>query len=105
MMTGQSSQVWEVVEVSSHRHFAMKLLLPEKVRDADQRRLLRHEATVGKKLAHPNVIKIVAVSTDSKNPYFVMEFFPAGSLKIRMLRKQYDFIKENALSIFKQGAT
>jgi serine/threonine protein kinase len=105
MMTGQSSQVWEVVEVSSHRHFAMKLLLPEKVRDSEQRRLLWHEATVGKKLAHPNVIKIVAVSTDSKNPYFVMEFFPAGSLKIRMLRKQTEFIKENALSIFKQGAT
>ena len=33
MMTGQTSQVWEVVEVSSHRHFAMKLLLPEKARD------------------------------------------------------------------------
>ena len=30
MHPGQSSQVWEVVEVSSHRHFAMKLLLPEK---------------------------------------------------------------------------
>jgi serine/threonine protein kinase len=105
MMTGQSSQVWEVVEVSSHRHFAMKLLLPEKMRDGEQRRLLLHEAAVGKKLAHPNVIKIVQVSTDSKNPYFVMEFFPAGSLKMRMLRKQLDFIKENALSIFKQGAT
>ena len=44
MMTGQSSQVWEVVEVSSHRHFAMKLLLPEKMRDGEQRRLLLHEA-------------------------------------------------------------
>jgi serine/threonine protein kinase len=105
MMTGQSSQVWEVVEVSSHRHFAMKLLLPEKIRDPEQRRLLNHEASVGKKLAHPNVIKIIQVSSDSKNPYFVMEFFPAGSLKIRMLRKQVDFIKEHALSIFKQGAT
>jgi eukaryotic-like serine/threonine-protein kinase len=105
MMTGQSSQVWEVVEVTSHRHFAMKLLLPEKVRDSEQRHLLYHEASVGQKLAHPNVIKIVQVSSDSKNPYFVMEFFPAGSLKIRMLRKQADFIKEQALSIFKQGAT
>ena len=31
MATGQTSQVWEVVETSSGRHFAMKLLLPEKV--------------------------------------------------------------------------
>jgi serine/threonine-protein kinase len=105
MMTGQSSQVWEVVEVASHRHFAMKLLLPEKIRDPEQRRLLLHEASVGRKLAHPNVIKIVQVSSDAKNPYFVMEFFPAGSLKIRMLRKQVDFVKDHAMSIFKQGAT
>ena len=28
MATGQTSQVWEVVEVASGRHFAMKLLLP-----------------------------------------------------------------------------
>jgi eukaryotic-like serine/threonine-protein kinase len=110
MYPGQSSQVWEVVEVSSHRHFAMKLLLPEKAREAEHRRLLMHEATVGKKLAHPNVIKIVNVSSDSKNPFIVMEFFPAGSLKSRMnqaLRnpKQGEFIKEHCLNIFRQSAT
>src|SRR6266852_1770747 len=47
MMTGQSSQVWEIVELSSHRHFAMKLLLPEKVNDPEHRELLFHEADVG----------------------------------------------------------
>jgi serine/threonine protein kinase len=105
MMTGQSSQVWEVVELASHRHFAMKLLLPEKVSNSEQRRLLWHEATVGRELAHPNVIKIVAVSNDPRNPYFVMEFFPAGSLKLRILRKQFDFIREHAHNIFKKSAT
>ena len=40
MATGQNSQVYEVVEVSSHRHFAMKLLLPEKEKDSEARRLL-----------------------------------------------------------------
>jgi len=110
MMSGQSSQVWEVVEVSSHRHFAMKLLLPEKAREAEHRRLLMHEAAVGKKLAHPNVIKIMHVIADSKNPYFVMEFFPAGSLKFRMnqalrVPKQGEFIREHAMSIFRQAAT
>jgi serine/threonine-protein kinase len=110
MMTGQSSQVWEVVEVSSHRHFAMKLLLPEKARESEHRRLLMHEATVGKKMAHPNVIKIIHVSSDSRNPYFVMEFFPAGSLKFRMnqalrISRQGEFIKEHSLNIFRQAAT
>jgi serine/threonine-protein kinase len=105
MMTGQTSQVWEVVEITSHRHFAMKLLLPEKAGHGEHRRMLLHEASVGLKLAHPNVIKIVAVSKDPKTPYFVMEFFPAGSLKLRLVRKQYDFLKEKAHSIFKQAAT
>jgi eukaryotic-like serine/threonine-protein kinase len=104
MMTGQTSQVWEVVEVTSHRHFAMKLLLPEKGH-GEHRRMLLHEASVGLKLAHPNVIKIVAVSKDPKTPYFVMEFFPAGSLKLRLVRKQHEFLKEKAPSIFKQAAT
>lgn len=105
LVTGQNSQVWEVVEVTSHRHFAMKLLLPETAKRADMRRLLYHEADVGKSLAHPNVIRIVHVGTDKKNPNYVMEFFPAGSLKLRIMRKQYDFIKERAHSIFKQAAT
>lgn len=105
MASGQNSQVWEVVELTSHRHFAMKLLLPEKLKDSETRRLLLHEAMVGQKLAHPNIIKIVTVVKDAKNPYFVMEFFPAGSLKQRLQHKQIGFIKERALNIFKQAAT
>ena len=105
MMTGQTSQVWEVVEVSSHRHFAMKLLLPENTTSAVHRGFLFHEAEVGKKLTHPNIIRVVTVHKDPKTPYMVMEFFPGGSLKMRLMRKQFDFLKEHALSIFKQAAT
>jgi eukaryotic-like serine/threonine-protein kinase len=105
MMTGQSSQVWEVVELASHRHFAMKLLLPEKAREPEHRKLLRHEARVGKEMAHPNIIKIITVSKDPKNPYFVMEYFPAGSLKLRIVRKQFDFLKERLPAILQKTAT
>ena len=105
MMTGQTSQVWEVVEVSSNRHFAMKLLLPEKVRDAEHRRFLFHEAEVGKQLAHQNIIKIVTLIRDSANPCFVMEYFPAGSLKIRLMRKQTELIHDRLQDILKQAAT
>jgi serine/threonine protein kinase len=105
MMTGQTSQVWEVVEVTSHRHFAMKLLLPEHTSNEEHRKMLLHEANVGKQLAHQNIIRIVTVKTDPKNSYFVMEFFPGGSMKARLLKKQMDFIKEHAHSIIKQAAT
>ncbi len=105
LVTGQTSQVWEVVETASHRHFGMKMLLPEKAHDPVHRGLLFHEAEVGKTLAHPNVIKIVAFSKDKDNPYIVMEFFPAGNLKLRLLRKDKEFLREKMQDIVKQGAT
>jgi serine/threonine-protein kinase len=105
LQTGQHSQVWEVVEVSSHRHFALKLLLPERGKDADSLRMLYHEAKVGLELRHANVIRIVYVSEEKINHYFVMEYFPAGSLQLRLRNKQYDVIRERAHSIFKQAAT
>jgi eukaryotic-like serine/threonine-protein kinase len=105
LLTGQTSQVWEVVETVSNRHFAMKMLLPEKAHDPEHRRFLFHEAEVGLHLAHPNIIKIVKVFHDRDNPCFVMEFFPSGSLKLRVMHKQDDFIREKALDILKQVAT
>src|SRR5206468_1815671 len=96
---------WEVVETSSHRHFAMKLLLADKVKDAEAKRMLYHEAKVGLVMRHPNVIRIVHVSEESVNHYFTMEYFPSGSLKVRLVNKQFDFIRERAHSIFKQSAT
>jgi serine/threonine protein kinase len=106
MGIGQFSQVWEVVEVVSGRHFAMKMLLPEHVDKSQQRAELVHEAEVGLKLTHPNVIKIVKVGKHAKNPYFVMEFFPGGSLKSRLqhFEEHRVFLKEQALFIFKQAA-
>jgi serine/threonine-protein kinase len=106
MATGQTSQVWEVVEPASGRHFAMKLLLPEKAGDADHRKVLFHEAEVGKGLAHPNIIRIITIIRDPHNPAFVMEFFPAGSLKARLLpKRQEDYLREKLPDLLKQGAT
>ena len=50
LQTGQTSQVYEVVEMASMRHFAMKILLPEHAKLPEQRRSLFYEAEVGKKL-------------------------------------------------------
>lgn len=105
LQTGQTSQVWEVVEVNSKRHFAMKLLLPEVASDPVQRRFLFHEANVGLQLAHPHVIKILKVSQSQKSPHFIMEFFSAGALKLRILRKENDFLMEHGWNIVKNGAT
>src|SRR5260370_1424636 len=103
MATYHSCQIWEVAEVAGHRHFAMKLLLPEKAGDSQQRRLLIHEGIVGKELSHPNILKVIQIGKDSKIPFVVTELFPVLSLKHRILRKQYDFIKQHAQSISVQA--
>jgi eukaryotic-like serine/threonine-protein kinase len=113
LATGLTSQVWEVVENSSGRHFAMKLLLPEKAEQPEWRSSLIREANVEKALAHPHIIRIVHVEPHPKNPYFVMEFFPAGSLKDRMMSATRSpanpeakaFLLEHTQDILKQTAT
>jgi serine/threonine protein kinase len=105
MATGQMSQVYEVVETSSGRHFAMKLLLPERIGSPEARAFLIHEAEVGLKMAHPNIIRIYSIIRNPANPHFVMEFFPAGSLKVRLMRKETEFIREMGQEILKKAAT
>jgi eukaryotic-like serine/threonine-protein kinase len=104
MMSGQTSQVWEVVEPGSYRHLAMKLLLPEHVKTQAHRNFLFHEAEVGLAIHHPNVIKILKLEKTKANPFILMEFFPGGNLKRRLMLK-HDILREKTHSIIKQAAT
>jgi serine/threonine protein kinase len=108
LQTGQVSQVFEVVEPLSGRHFAMKVLLPEYAQSKPHRATMFHEAEIGIKMRHENVINILKVSKSPTEPHFVMEFFPSGSLRTRLQSrdpKDKEFLKLNAKKIFKQIAT
>lgn len=105
MNTGQTSQVYETSEVSSGRHFALKMLLPEHVKSSEQRYFLFHEAEVGQQIVHPNIIKMLSIKKDPYHPYLVMEFFPSKNLKLRIMHKEEEFIKQNFRSIIEQAAT
>ena len=108
LQSGQVSQVFEVSEPTSGRHFAMKILLPEYATVREHRATLFHEAEVGTKMRHENVINILKVVKSDTNSFFIMEYFPAGSLRTRLLSKDPKdkaFLKANAKKIFKQVAT
>jgi hypothetical protein len=104
VVTGLNSQVWEAAEMVSGRHFALKILLPERAHSPAQRQFLFHEAEVGKKLVHPKLIKILDVVRDPDHPYLLMDFFPSASLKTRLTRKE-PFIREHFREIVEQAAT
>jgi serine/threonine protein kinase len=102
--SGNNTVVYEVVELTSGRHFGMKLLHQELASSSEQRRLFMHEAEVGRQLAHPNIIRIVSVGQHPE-PYYVMEYFPAGNLRVRIQRHETDFLREHTPAILKQAAT
>ncbi|MGQ0635339.1 MAG: serine/threonine protein kinase [Planctomycetaceae bacterium] len=84
--TGQHSQVWEVVDNETTRRCAMKLLLPEALKDktSDALGTLKHEFKVGSSFEHPNIIRFYEISASRKQAYFTMEHFPAPNLKSQM---------------------
>jgi serine/threonine protein kinase len=105
LQTGQTSQVFEVTEPKSGLHYAMKLLLPEAATNREHRATLLHEAEIGIKMAHQNVIRIYKVNKSESAPHFIMEFFPSGSMRLRLQGKDTKFIQEHARKIFKGSAT
>jgi serine/threonine protein kinase len=104
LMTGHTSQIWEAAEMSSGRHFAIKVLLPENVHSPQHRQFLFHEAEVTKQIVHPNIVKIFEAVKHADNPYLVMEFFPSTNLKLRLTRKD-PLVKEHIREIIEQTAT
>jgi len=108
LQTGAASQVFEVVEPKSRVHYAMKILLPEHADNKEHRGMLFHEFEIGQKMRHINVVNIQKLSRDEKNPHFIMEYFPAGSLRKRLMSKDprdKTFLKNNAKKIFREMAT
>lgn len=103
LQTGQTSEVWEVVEATGKQRFAMKLLLPEKASIGSERRLLSHEAKIGMKLSHPKIIRFHSFVNDKHNPFILMEYFPSQNLKLRIMRGQNEaFIMPKMRSLLEQ---
>ncbi|HVU86872.1 MAG TPA: serine/threonine-protein kinase [Pirellulales bacterium] len=92
--TGQTSQVWAVMDDRDKRRLAIKLLLSDYRKDREHLGYLKQEAVVGKTLDHPRVIKVFEYATDHGLPYLVMEYFPAPNMKeiILQVRQQVAFM-------------
>ncbi|MBI2825717.1 MAG: serine/threonine protein kinase [Planctomycetia bacterium] len=102
--TGQTSQVWAVIS-SGQERLAIKILLSEFRRDREHVGYLKQEALVGKTLLHPNVIKVYNFAYDHKNPYLVMEYFPAPNMKeiLQQVRAEVAFLMPTIIAAAAEG--
>jgi serine/threonine protein kinase len=78
---GRHCEIWEALDTASKSRLAVKVIVPGKAKDADQRKLLEHELKVAKSLSHPTVIRIDRLSDEGGLPHLVMELFPHPNLK------------------------
>ena len=78
---GRHCQIWEARDGAAGRPVAVKVVVPDKAADAEQRGLLKHEFTVVNSLDHPTIIRMERLAEDGGLPHLVMELFPHANLK------------------------
>lgn len=103
VMTGQTSQVWEVMNDSQGKRYAMKVLLTDYRRDREHLAYLKNEFEVGSKLKHPKVIEIFEMGAAGGHPFVIMEFFPWPNLK-QYIRQGVDRLGWLATRVIDQSA-
>jgi hypothetical protein len=77
---GGMGAVYEAEEVTSGRHVALKLVLPEFAGSAETIQRFRQEGRLASALAHPRCVFVLAADEDAGRPYIVMELMPGATL-------------------------
>lgn len=84
---GSTAEVWEAVEETTQKRFALKILREPVKDDKSEIALLKHEYNVAKDLAtSPRVIKILEYREDNGRPMLVMELFSELNMKQALRR-------------------
>ncbi len=79
--TGNTTQIWEVVQAGSTVPLAMKLLLPDALKDSAAKNILKHEFKVGSSFEHPSLVRFHKLEVTRDHGFFIMDYFRSPSLK------------------------
>jgi eukaryotic-like serine/threonine-protein kinase len=82
--SGASTQIWEVTQPGSAISFAMKLLLPDALKDPAAKSILKHEFKIGSGFEHPNLVRFHKIEVTRDHGFFIMDYFRAPSLKAQI---------------------
>jgi serine/threonine-protein kinase len=75
-------------EDGSGRQVAIKLLADNLAADAELRERFLREASIARRLDHPNVVEVLATGEAAGRPYIVMELVDGSSLAADLARRQ-----------------
>ena len=82
--SGSSCQIWEVIDTDTTRRMAMKMLLPDKLKEPEIVAAIKYEFNIARSFDHPNILKYHELSVTKKHAFFVMDLFNAPSLKTQL---------------------
>src|SRR4051794_13790216 len=82
---GATSHVMEVIQESTQKRFALKMLMDSRSEDPAERKLFELEAKLGMELRHPNLMRVHEYFK-TPPPYFIMDLFPSYHLKLPIAR-------------------
>ena len=82
---GATSTVYLGYDPFAQREVAVKVIIPEALRDQEKGRIYRHllvnEASLAGRLNHPHIVQIYDAVVDDAQSYIVMEYVPGGTLE------------------------
>lgn len=82
---GATSTVYLSYDPFAEREVAVKLILPDILKDRERGKLFRHllinEASLAGKLFHPHIVQIFDAVVAEEESYIVMEYVPGGTLE------------------------
>ena len=85
---GGMCNVYRAFDAEALQTVAVKMLRDEYAADEEYLRRFRNESRAINALSHPNIVKIYDVVLDAPNPYLVMEYVSAITLKEYIDRKK-----------------
>lgn len=82
LSTGAMGAIYEVIDVKTHRHRALKLMLPSLVTDEDMRERFKLEATVTAHIESEHIVETFDADVDAETgaPFLVMELLRGQDL-------------------------
>jgi eukaryotic-like serine/threonine-protein kinase len=98
---GSFSRVYRAIHADTGRVLAVKVLRNRFASDPEKGKSFQREGEMGKRLRHPNIVKIEEVGRENNTSYITMEFVEGQTLR-ELVRVRGAIDLPRALSIIKQ---